>query len=234
MKRSKFFHILAVALSLVTLFAATAHATSSEMTFEEAKEYLENYRELQTNSAGKEVTIQYHFGSEESLNRAASYIADYGLDAFNDMIDKRIEEAVSQEQKGLVPLPRTTNPTTYYATVPCKSGHYNIVGTANGFCDFGKMGTAEYRIELRYTAHVSNESFFLVNNIELTPLWTSYADGIVEITEKSCPSFCYPKNCGVTANYIVSKGIPIDPNDPNSWIDASVDHEVFPVNTTFE
>ena len=233
MKRSKFLHILAVALSFVTLFAATAHASSPEMTFEEAKEYLESYCELQTNASGKEVTIQYHFGSEESLDRAASYIAEHGLNAFNDMIDKKIEEMANQEQKSLLPLPRTTDPTTYFATVS-GNGTHRINGVGSGLCDFGSLGTAQYLVELSYDAHVSNGSFFLVNNIVFDIPWTSYAEGIVQYTEKSCPSFCYSKNCGVTANYVVTKMIPFDPNDPNTWIEGAVDHEVFPVNTTLK
>lgn len=95
---------LLLSLSLIFSFSVTASA-ASPMTFDEAKSYLQNYSVTKENSLGKGYTTQYVFDSEEDLNKAAAYIAENGLDAFNESLEAAIATAVANEPQRTLIMP---------------------------------------------------------------------------------------------------------------------------------
>ena len=199
--------ILAAILSLMMVFSLSVPAfAASPMTFDEAKAYLENYCVTKENSFGKEYTTRYEFNSEDDLNKAAEYIVENGLDAFNAAVDAAIKEVVANEPQRTMVMPRTTDPTTVYETVS-SDGTHNLSAEAYGLASFDSLGTVEYLVELGYRVTVSNGKFTNLTSISFDIPYISAAGSW---GDTSFPSHCLDYNCGVTANYVITKTIEND------------------------
>ena len=84
LKKRTFFAII-----LTVIMLCNTNVFASSMTFEEAKNYLQNYEATKVNELGKEYTIKYIFKSEEDLNKTASYISENGLTKFNTTMEEK-------------------------------------------------------------------------------------------------------------------------------------------------
>lgn len=218
---------LLLSLSLIFSFSVTASA-ASPMTFDEAKSYLQNYSVTKENSLGKGYTTQYVFDSEEDLNKAAAYIAENGLDAFNESLEAAIATAVANEPQRTLIMPRTTDPTTVFKTVSSDGNHY-LSGEAYGLASFDTLGTVEYLVELGYRVTVSNGKFTDLTSISFDIPAISAAGSW---GDTSFPSHCLDYNCGVTANYVITKTVEIGIGDFSFEIKAETDNEIFALLTS--
>lgn len=221
--------LLSFVLSLAMIFSlsATAFAVEQTMTVEEATEYLETYCVTKENAAGKVYTTQYIFSSKDDLNSAAQYIAENGLDAFNAALDNAIEEAVRNEPP-TSPRPRTTTPTTAYATVSGNGNHY-VSAEAYGLASFDTLGTVEYLVELGYRVTLNNGTLSNVNSISFDIPYISAAGSW---GSTRFPSYANGGNAGVTANYIITKTLEIGLGDFSFEIKSETDNEIFALLTS--
>lgn len=219
--------LLSFVLSLAMVFSlsATAFAFEQTMTVEEATEYLETYCATKENAAGKIYTTQYIFSSKDDLNTAAQYIAKNGLDAFNAALDTAIAEVVRNETPT---TPRTTTPTTAYATVSGNGNHY-VSAEAEGLASFDTLGTVEYIVELGYRVTLNNGTLSNVTNISFDIPFISAA-GSWSCT--SLPSHASGGNAGVTANFLITKTVEISIGDFSFEVKSETDNEIFALLTS--
>ena len=195
---------------------------ASSMTFEEAKNYLQNYEATKVNELGKEYTIKYIFKSEEDLNKTASYISENGLTKFNTTMEEKIAEAVKNESNEL-PQTRSTDPIGVYRTVS-GNGPHSVSGISYGLASFGNLGTVEYQVHLGYIVTVQNGRMTSVSNISFD---IPYISAMGSWGDTSFPSYCNSTICGVTANYTITKTLFIE----DIGIAAETDFETFSLIT---
>lgn len=227
--KNKIRKILTMTLFLMVMSYSTIYAsTQTEAnihTLEEAREYLINYKEINTNEYGKEYTVEYVFDSERDLNAAAKYILDYGVDTFNHILQEKIEESVSNEPK--YPIARTTSPTTAYETISGDGSHY-VSAQTYGLASFDTLGTVEYRAELGYRVVVENGEMVEINSVSFDIPYISAAGSWGSL---SIPTYCTETNCGATANYIITKTIEIPIGDFSVQVKSETDNEIFALLT---
>lgn len=173
--------------------------------------------------------MQYIFSSEDDLNSAAQYIAENGLAAFNAALDIAIEDAVSKEPAPTV-LPRTTTPTTGYATVSGNGNHY-VSTEAYGLASFDSLGTVEYLVELGYRVTVTNGVFTNLTSISFDIPYISAAGSW---GNTRFPSYYTDTSAGVTANYDITKTVEVGVGDFSFEIKTETDNEVFALLTSIE
>ncbi|EOD00461.1 hypothetical protein [Caldisalinibacter kiritimatiensis] len=219
---------LSLILSFVMLFtlSISAFAAEPQMTVDEAREYLQSYYVTKENSVGKEYSIQYIFNSDEDLEKAAIYLSENGLSAFNATVDTAIEEVVSKEPKS--PQTRSTTPTTGYATVSGDGNHY-VSSEAYGLASFDSLGTVEYLVELGYSVTVSNGVFTDLTSISFDIPYISAAGSW---GNTRFPSYCTDTSAGVTANYDITKSVEIGVGDFSFVIKTETDNEIFALLTS--
>lgn len=150
--------VLSMVFGMSTSAFAMAHEengveTEREYTLAEAKEYLLNYCKIETNEFGKELKTTYEFDSDADLERAAAYIVDYGLDAFNKKLEADIKEYVKKEEQ--IIMPRETSPMSINKTIS-GNGTHAISGETYGLASFKTLGTVEYRAIIKYSVVVKN------------------------------------------------------------------------------
>lgn len=221
----------ALAMVMITGLSMTAFADSSTtMTFDEAKEYLRTYNVTQTNSMGKEYTTQYIFKSEQDLNEAAEYIVDNGLDAFNAAITEAITDTVSKEPQTTSSIARTTKPSTAYASVS-GNGSHSVSTKAYGLASFDTLGTVEYSVELGYKVTVKNGK---ISNISSISFDIPYISAAGSWGKTSFQSYRKDSNCGVTANYVITKTVEIAVGRFSVEIKSETDNEVFALITNLK
>ena len=225
----KKFSLLTFILSLVMVFNVTAFA-SSTMTFEQAKEYLQNYHETRENDFGEIYTVQYIFDSEEDLNKAAIFIVENGLDEFNNALDKEIAEYVKNEETSTLVQPRTAFPSNSYETVS-GDGTHQVEVVAGGLASFDTLGTLDYRVELGYRVTVRNGKFVSISSISFDVPYVGQGGSWGEL---SLPSYCTDYNCGVTANYVISKSVDLGIGDFGITIKTETDKEYLSLETSIE
>lgn len=218
---------LTLAVVMVIGVSITAFAASPK-SFDEAKEYLESYNITKTNSMGKEYTTQYIFHSENDLNKAAAYIAEYGLDNFNNEVNNAIIEAINNEPKNTLIYPRTTTPTTAYESIS-GNGTHRVSATAYGLASFDTLGTVEYSVELGYKVTVNNGKLTNLTSISFDIPYISAAGSW---GSTSFPSYCNDTKCGVTANYLITKTVEIGVGDFSFEIKSETDNEIFALLTS--
>jgi hypothetical protein len=221
--------LVSIVLSAVMVIGMSTTAfAATPMTLEEAKEYLSSYNVTKTNAAGKEYTTQYVFDSESDLNKAAAYIVEHGLDNFNNTLDVAISEAVSKEPQSTLAFPRTTDPTTAYETVSGNGNHY-VSAESYGLASFDTLGTVEYSVELGYRVTVSNGKFTNLTSISFDIPYISAAGSWGSTT---FPSYCNDTNCGVTANYLITKTVEVGLGDFSFEVKSETDNEIFALLTS--
>lgn len=83
-------------------------AKASDLSLEEARDYLTSYSDVSTNVKGQEVFTEYSFASDEDLNAVAEFVSENGIEALNAAID----DAVQKDEMILAPfkLERTVSP----------------------------------------------------------------------------------------------------------------------------
>jgi len=225
----KFLSIILV-LSMVFTMSATSFATEQQMTVDEAREYLQTYNVTKTNEFGKEYSTQYIFNSEQDLEKAAAYIANNGLSAFNSALDNAVVEAVSNEPQNTTPRLRSTDPSTANKTVSGNGNHY-VSAEAYGLASFDTLGTVEYLVELGYRVTVTNGSFTDLTSISFDIPYISAAGSW---GNTRFPSYCTASSCGVTANYDITKTVEIGIGDFSFEIKSETDNEIFTLLTSIQ
>ena len=217
----KKFFSACLTLLLIFSFITPAFASYS-MTFEEAKEYLVNYSATKENSLGEEYTVRYEFYSEEDINQAAEYIAEEGLDSFNEEIDAAIAAAVTEE-KSFVPVTRTTDPSVVYRTVS-GNGTHHVEGLISGMAYFDTLGTLEYQLVLEYDVLVLGGKLYEINNTECTlDNISAPSGGIQDVVHTT---YCNDTNCGLTVRYVIFKTIGISWNEIPIGLRTEYDNEI--------
>lgn len=221
--------LMSVLLMIVCImpFGNMVYAADS-MSVEEAKDYLENYCVTKVNSQGKEYTMQFDFSSEEELEAAALFIAENGVTRFHELLDVGIEELGNSGVSGIPIQPRTTTPTIAYRTV-YGNGRHNISGEANGLASFDSLGTLEYAVRLAYTAVAADGAFIDVTNISFDVIAMGANGGINNLTFND---HHIGSDCGVTANYVISKTTSVGVGDLNVPIKTEIDSETFTILTS--
>lgn len=220
--------ILALVLGFTLVFSTTAFAAMTESRQEKiagAREYLMNYNKEEVDEFGKAFTTEYNFKTSQDLDAAATYIADHGLEAFNEAVENAIREAVSQEPKSA--MTRTTDPATVYRTVS-GDGNHDVRAEAYGLARFNTLGTVEYRVELGYRVNVQNGRFTQVTSTRFDIPYISAAGSWGDLR---MPSHCTSTNAGVTANYTITKSVQISVGDFGFEIKSETDNEIFSLLT---
>ena len=132
--RSRRVALIALTLIVSMLFASISYANENikdYMSLSEAKEYLLSYEKV-TIVEGREIVTTYEFADEKSLDKAATYISENGLNAFNSMLDEGIRKQVATEQRN-APILRTTTPSTGHAQVSKNNGTYHVKSNVSVF-----------------------------------------------------------------------------------------------------
>lgn len=194
----------------------------------DAKEYLTNYKKLDINEFGKEFTTEYYFQTNQDLDAAAIYIADYGLSAFNEAVEAAIRETVSQEPK--LKIPRVTDPLIVYETVS-GDGNHDVSAEAYGLASFKTLGTVEYIVELGYRINVQNGQFTRLTSSRFDIPHISSAGSWGNIR---MPSHCTSTNAGITANYTITKTVEISVGDFGFDIKSETANETFSLLTSLK
>ena len=213
---------------MILSLSITSFASESKMTVNEAKEYLQNYNVTKNNEFGKEYTTSYSFNSEEDLDKAACYIANHGLEAFEDALNSAISEVVANEPKSTTPITRSTEPATAYATVS-GNGTHSVSASARGMASFDTLGYVEYKVILGYKVTVSNGEFTNLTNISFD---IPSVSGGGSWGNARFPSHCTATNCGVSANYDIVKSVEVEVEDFSIVIKSETDNEVFSLLTS--
>lgn len=228
MKFIKKILLFTFALSLALNTSIPVHAAEPQMTVEEAKQYLESYNVIRTNSDGDKYTTQYVFKSDEELEKIAAYIAENGLYKFNEELNSAIEDVVSQEPQTM--QTRTTTPSVKYVTV-YGNGVHTVKADTYGLASFDTLGTVEYKAQLQYRVTASNGVFTGVSNPFFDIPYISTAGSWGKV---SLPSYYSGVNAGVTANYTITKTISVPIGDMSFDIKSETDKEVFALSTTLK
>lgn len=221
--------LISMALSFAMIFAIStaAFAVEQKMTIEESREYLQTYKVTRINTEGKKYTIQFAFTTEKDLEKAAAYIVENGLAAFNAALDIAVANSVKNEPQSTLSQPRSTTPTVAHAYVSGNGDHY-VSGEAYGLANFETLGQVEYLVNLGYRVTVSGGKFTNLTSIsfDIPYLSTGGSWG-----STSFPSYCDPGSCGVTANYTITKTIYAGIGDFSVPIKAETTREVFALLT---
>ena len=155
--------ILVISLTCGSCVFANTQSKGGDMTFAEAKDYLQNYEETAVNEEGKTYTIHYQFDTEEDLNKMASYITKYGLEAFNQKIDAQVSKhGGTVDSKSTEP--KTANPPIINKIVR-GNGTHTVKGEVYGLARFKSLGKIEYTAKLSYKAVVKNGKITNINDI---------------------------------------------------------------------
>lgn len=218
---------ISVIISLIILLSLsiTSIAAERQWTIDEAKDYLQNYNITKTNSIGKEYTTEYIFHSEDDLEKAALYIVENGLSAFNAALESAIADAVSKEPQAIIPY--SVSPSSIYRTVSGNGPHY-VSAIANGLANFDTLGTVEYQVELGYKVTVTNGKFTNLTSISFDIPYVSAAGSW---GHTRFPSYCKDYNCGVTANFDITKTVEVGVGDFSFEVKSETDNEVFALLT---
>jgi len=231
-QKNKLHRILVVMLVLAFSFSTTAFAKSpvestitseNQLTFEEAKEYLTTYSEVNVNEFGKEFTTEYYFTTTQDLDAAAAYIVEFGLDVFNEAVEASVEEIVSQESQSNLISPMTTDPTVAYATVS-GNGTHTVSAETYGLASFDTLGTVEYSASLSYKVVVSSGKISGLSSISFDIPYISAAGSWGDV---SLPFYTTDTNAGVTANYTITKELEVSIGDFGFIIKSETDNEIF-------
>lgn len=216
---------LILALLLLLALSAPAFAAEQAMTFEEAKEYLNNFNVTKNNQFGKSYTISYVFKSESDLNSAAEYIVNNGLSSFNSALDSAIAEAVSNEPQQTIPTSRSISPTVVYKNIS-GNGRHRVSGEAYGLASFDTLGSLEYRVELGYQVTVTGGK---ITNISSISFDVPYIGASGSWGNISFPSQYTDYSCSVTANYTITKSVTVGVGDFSVEVKSETDYEGFPL-----
>ena len=213
------------------IVSMTCAVSAAEKTYsvDEAKEYLESYCELNTNSEGIEYSTRYEFDSEEDLEKVAMYLSEHGLAEFNATLEDELAKAVAKEPT--IIQSRSTNPSTGYATIS-GNGKHTVSKTALGHVDFEKVGATEYRLNLGYTVNVSNNKITSISSISfdipyISPTGSSW--GNVRL-----PSVVKTSMCSVTANYDITKKMSIPIGQGEITVRSETKNEIFGLITNLK
>lgn len=238
-KKSKFYGVLGFLLIVALTFNTTVSAQSpnkntldgtNEQASVDAKEYLTTYRKVDVNEFGNEFTTEYQFNTSQDLDGATSYITKYGLDAFDEAVRIAIEEALHEEEQLELIMPRTTYPTTAYATIS-GNGTHTVSAETYGLASFDTLGTVEYSAILSYKVPVSNGKITGLSSISFDIPHISAAGSWGNL---SLPSYNTSTHVGVTANYTITKTVEISIGDFEFVIKSETDNEVFALLTNLE
>lgn len=215
-------------LSLIMLFTLSISVFSleTEMSIDEARGYLQSYHVTKQNSDGKEYSIEYIFNTEDDLEKAATFLSEKGLSAFNAAIEASIEEVVNEEDP--IHQPYSTDPSTGYATVSGDGKHY-VSTQAYGLANFDSLGAVEYLVELGYSVTVSNGVFTDLDSISFDIPYISSTGSWGNV---SLPFHCYDTSAGVTANYDITKSVELPVGDFSIVIKTETDSEIFALLTS--
>lgn len=237
-KKDKFYRFLGLVLVIALTLSTTAFAQSKENTLmtahqqalADAKEYLMTYSKVEVNELGNEFTTEYQFKTSQDLDAATIYIAEYGLDAFNKAVETAIEEVVSKERQSELIVPRTTDPTTAYATIS-GNGTHTVSAETYGLASFDTLGTVEYLANLSYRVVVSDGEITGLSSISFDIPYISAAGSWSNL---SLPFHNTATNAGVTANYTITKTIEISIGDFGFEIKSETNNEIFALLTSLE
>ena len=226
--RSRRVALIALTLIVSMLFASISYANENikdYMSLSEAKEYLLSYEKV-TIVEGREIVTTYEFADEKSLDKAATYISENGLNAFNSMLDEGIRKQVATEQRN-APILRTTTPSTGHAQVSKNNGTYHVKSNASGLVSFDKLGTLEYSLMLGYDVTVKNKKFTAVNNIDFDIPYVSRGGSWGSL---NLSSYTADTSAGVTANYKLTKKLTYE----GITIKSETKSDLFALLTTFK
>ncbi len=234
----KFFHrLFGVTLVFALAFCTTSFAEpldtlmiDNQQTLEDAKNYLINYSKVGINEFGKEFTTEYHFNTSQDLDAAAEYIVEYGLDAFNGMVENKVEEIVSQECQSKLITPYTTNPSTIRRIIS-GNGYHDISGETAGLASFDTLGTVEYMVSLSYRVNVKNNKITELKSISFDIPYISAAGSWGGL---ALPFHVTDTAAGVTANYTITKTLSIPIGNFEFEIKSETDNEIFALQTRLE
>ena len=200
-------------------------AKASDLSLEEARDYLTSYSDVSTNVKGQEVFAEYSFASDEDLNAVAEFVSENGIEALNAAID----DAVQKDEMILAPfkLERTVSPSDVTKYIS-GNGTHNVSGQSYGLADFGKYGTGEYRVVLGYRVVVSGGQMTSIDStsFDIPSITRSCTWGNLRL-----PNYVRASVCGATANYDVTKTIEIPIGDASFELKSIVDNEIFTVTT---
>lgn len=221
---------LIIILGLVFSCTFPSYAQEKNMSLTNAKNYLLNYEELYTKQDGSSSTTHFEFKTEEQLEAAAQYIVDYGFDSFWQIVNESISEQTAKDSDRLLDSSRSVNPLTAYVNVS-GNGTHNVSAIGLGTADCGNLGPVEYTVELGYRATVANNVFTSVNNIYINIIVSTAGGSYSDI---SFNSYYNNHNCGVTANYKITKSITVPiPGSPFGFdIISDYDLDSFALLTT--
>jgi hypothetical protein len=246
-KKNKIFKVFALALTLTFVFNVTALAESSnewkngegsqssliaeseyQQVLEEAEEYLTNFRKIENNEYGKEFSVVYQFNTAYDFNKAKAYIAEFGVEAFNNAVDIAVGEIVGNEPASASMITMSATTPVKYKTISGNGTHY-ISDQTSGLASFNTLGTVEYIAALHYTVTVSNGQITGLNSLGFSVPYISTAGGWEDVT---IPFYSNANAAGATANYTISKTLEISIGDFAFEIRTEYDNEVFSILTT--
>lgn len=220
-KKEKVFKIVGITLMFVLIFCTSTLATSfagseKEFTFDEAKAYLLTYNDTSLNDSGKEVRTKYEFSSSEKLDSAARYISENGLSAFNEKVEKGIENYLQSEEKPIA-RPRETSPMSIQKVIK-GNGTHSISGTTHGLAKFKTLGTGEYTAKLSYSVVVSKGKITRLSSdptLTITLLSGGLSKGDVTIRQ-----VIDPYTASITAKFEIVKSVNL------GWIQVKSETDV--------
>lgn len=229
--------ILVVSILLINSMSLEVLAQSADevqnLTVDEAKAYLETYREEKTNELGKTYTIEYEFASEIDLNRAAQYIVENGIEVFNRELESQIEEKVQNEDVIQTQNIRAANPLSavYYLnrTESSQRATSDIFGRAY----FDTLGSVEYILTLKYTVLV-NTNNGTIQDANRPTLLTRHMSGGGALGDYTIPMGHSSTGASATANYYITKSVEIGLEDFSFSIKTEQTQDWFVLYSYFE
>lgn len=221
-KRNYLVTIVVLVISMV--FSSVVLASDNDMSYEEAKEYLENYVSYGYTKEGDYYKTSISFQSAVDLDYWANYLATHGESDFWNIVRMGIAEEVQKSERednnnhdnimskledyNAVNRIGSGAKTPAHSTVTkyiSGNGTHSISQMEYGLASFPTLGTVEYLINtLSYKVTVSSGSITGVSNKSFRVTDLS-AGGSYSVT--STPSYYNSSNCGVTANYKIKKTV---------------------------
>lgn len=198
--------LLALTLIVPLLPTKAYGAPPDVMSLDEAKSYLTSYRATELNDFGEPFTVSYRFKNEEQLDEAARYLSQYGVDAFNKLIDEKVAQKTEHDTRAITPY--SVKPFTVYRTVS-SNGTHRLSGTGDGTSNFGKYGSITFTANIGFSVVVSGGK---ISSCHSPWFKLSYlSSGAQMVPEVALPTSCNPgSGASVTANFKIERVVGVD------------------------
>ena len=212
-KRRVFAGLLSMVLAL-SLFGTEAYA-AEKGTIETIAVELRNLAFVEYDEEGGEFLTSYVIRSEEDIYALAEQIYANGWDWFYKEVHTQLQEELQKETPLSLPGViesggeiQSTSPSSQTLVVSGNGTHPLVSDPAYGLVSFPSVGTAEYTIILRYSVIVAGGVMTQIVDGSPNASFPAKSANTV-ITEKTYQKYCYSTQCGVTANYKITKSIQI-------------------------